>query len=111
MFKQFTEHYTRIITTTPRVITIIVFTTTVTTLFVIMRQGAMCARTCRVVGYLEEPVGLVAVVGVDVVKGFRRLHQQMVSPVWYSDVDRRELVIPRAPTEHDMVSSSSNLRI
>ena len=61
--------------------------------------------------YLEEPVGLVAVVGVDVVKGLRRLHRQVVSPVRYGDVDRRKLDIPRESTEHDMVNSSSNLRI
>ena len=66
----------------------------------------VCLNMSR--GHLEEPVGLVAVVGVDVVKGLRRLHQQMVSPVRCGDVDRRELVVPREPTERHVKQLSGS---
>ena len=47
-------------------------------------------------------------VGVDVVKGLRGLHRQVVSPVRYGDVDRREPVVPREPTERHVKQLSGS---
>ena len=59
----------------------------------------------RIVVGLQKPVGLVAMVLVDVVEGEHRLHRQVVASVRHADVDGRERRVLVVADEQDAVAA------